>query len=440
MPPRRAAMSDDSLLAALDVRLAALPRGALCVGFSGGGDSTALLHALAALPRARARDLSAIHVDHGLHPQSSQWAEHCASLCAQLEVPLRVERVQVTLIDELGVEAAARRARHAAFARCLGEHDVLALAHHQDDQAETLLLRLLHGAGQEGLAGMRALRPLARGWLWRPWLDLSREQLRLYRQRHALDAIEDPANTDPQFARTHLRRRVLPALAQRWPDAAHRIAAAAARLREESEVLDRCAIDALAQAQRVDPAVLAIDALRALAPALARRVLGRWLDQLGLPRPPARVWPRVLPELIDARPDATPMLAWRGAELRRYRDNLHAMAPLAPVDAAWERIWRGDAALVLPAGFGRLALEPAIDLGAIRVRARRGGERLRQPGAHRELRTLLQDLGVPPWIRARLPLLYLGEELVAAGDLALAPDFAATLRERGTRLRWQSAA
>lgn len=427
----------DSLLRHLRERLATAPEGELTVAFSGGADSTSLLHALSLLPEARARGLDAVHVDHGLHPDSTQWAEHCFDVCARLEVPLQVERVEVSLIDELGVEAAARRARHAVFAKRLSGSGVVVLAHHQDDQAETVLLRLLHGAGHEGLAGMRVLRPCARGWLWRPCLDLPRASLRAYALSRRLAWIEDPANTDFAFARTHLRERTLPSLFARWPDAAARIAAAAARLREESEVIDTFARQALAQAQGVDPTTLSTRVLGELAPALARRVLGRWLDDLGLPRPPTRVWPRLLPELVLARRDAEPMLAWRGAELRRFRDQLHAMTPRSAPAPDWNSSWTGEAPLTLPPGAGRLRLEPARRLAPIEVRPRRGGERLQQPGAHRELRTLLQDLGVPPWVRARMPLLFRGGRLQAAADLALAPEFARELQMQDTRLRWE---
>lgn len=421
----------------LSARLATLAPGPLRVGLSGGLDSSVLLHALARLPEARARGLVALHVDHGLHPSSAQWAGHCARLCAGLDVTLQVEKVDVAQVEEYGPEAAARRARHAAFGRLLPEGGILVLAHHRDDQAETLLLRLLHGAGQEGLAGMRPLRRFASGWLWRPWLDLPRAWLRAYAQHAGLDWIEDPANADPAFARNHLRHAVMPALERRWPDAGARIAASAARLREESEVLDRLASEALVRAQGVDPAVLSLPVLRMLEAAIARRAVGRWLDALGLPRPPARIWPRILPELVDARVDASPLLAWRGAELRRHRESLHAMAPLPAVETDWSRTWDGDVPCELPAGFGRLGFEPAPLPGAFMVRPRRGGERLRQPGAHRELRTLLQDLDVPPWVRSRLPLLFDSSgELLAAGDLALAPAFASRLAEAGTRLRW----
>ena len=202
------------------------PPGAICIGYSGGVDSTVLLHALA----AGGREVRALHIDHGLQPASSGWAEHCRAFCGALGVGITVLRVQVDRIAALGTEGAARAARHAAFAAELRAGETLALAHHRDDQAETMLLRLLHGAGTEGLAGMRRLRPFARGRMWRPWLGVAREELVSYARRHALAWVEDPSNASPQHAaRNHLRHVVIPALQARWPDAARRIAASAAR-------------------------------------------------------------------------------------------------------------------------------------------------------------------------------------------------------------------
>ena len=430
-------MSVPSLQDLLDARLSAAPPGALRVGLSGGLDSCVLLHALASLPAARARDIAALHVDHGLHPDSARWAAQCAEFCAALQLPLQVARVRVERIEEIGLEAAARAARHAAFAAHLPGGALLALAQHRDDQAETMLLRLVHGAGHEGLAGMRVLRPFGTGQLWRPLLDVDRAQLRDYAEQHRLRWIEDPSNADPRFARNHLRHAVLPALTARWPDATRRIAQAAARAREEAELLQQLAREALAQAQGLDPSTLSLAALRDQAPALRRVVVGLWLDQCGLPRPPPGVWARLEPDLLLAGIDATPRLAWSGGELRRYRDMLYAMAPLAAPATDWALEWDGGEPLALPSGFGVLRLEPRMAIGPWQVRPRRGGERLRQAGAHRELRTLLQDLGIPPWVRERLPLLFdAAGELLAAADLALAPTFSQRLRAAGTRLRW----
>ena len=427
---------------AMSAHLTAVPAGRLLLGFSGGLDSTVLLHLLSSLPAARARDLRAIHVDHGLQPQASAWAQHCREVAAAHDVPCLVESVQVARDGGLGIEAAARAARYAAFARHLRPGDILVLAHHRDDQVETVLLRLLNASGNEGVAGMRAWRAFGAAWLWRPLLEQPRAALESHAEAHALDRIDDPSNDNPRFARNRLRHEVLPALRAAWPDADARIAAAAARLREEADTLD-----ALAQQQRErlqagsDPAALDLVGLRELPAALRRRVIGCWLDTCGLPRPPPGIWRKLDTDLLDARADATPRLAWRGAELRRYRDRIHALRESAAPATHWRMEWSGRDPLDLPPGFGRLALQPAhaFDLALV-VMPRAGGERILQHGLQRPLRLRLQELGIPPWQRERLPLLFDHDGiLLAAGDRILSDTLLAWQQAHDCELRWTPA-
>nr|WP_246387766.1 tRNA lysidine(34) synthetase TilS [Chiayiivirga flava] len=415
-----------------------MPGTELVVGFSGGLDSSVLLHALAALPAARARGLRAVHVDHGLHPASADWASHCTRVAARLDVPLRVERVQVAHDAGLGLEAAARAARHAAFRAAMTPDAVLVLAHHRDDQVETVLLRLLHAAGHEGVAGMRAWRRFDPGWLWRPLLELPRERLVADAHAHGIDSIDDPSNADARFARNRLRHNVLPTLRAAWPDADARIAASATRLREDAD-----ALDALAAAQcdllcGTAPDTLALGGLLELPSALRRRVLGLWLDRLRLPRPPPGVWRRVDEDLLAARADATPVLAWRGAQLRRYRGTLHALRERAAPAQDWCLPWNGAEPLQLPDGFGRLAFEPSHAFASpFHVCPRRGGERILRHGLQRPLRLCLQETGIPPWQRERLPLLFdAAGTLLAAGDCILSDVAHAWPRTHGITLRW----
>lgn len=426
-------------LNALSGRLAALPPGALWVGYSGGMDSTVLLHALAALPAARERGLAALHVCHGLHPEADAWARRCAAFAAALDVPFRRIDVTVSGIAEDGLESAARRARHAAFAQVLPAPGALALAHHRDDQAETLLLRLLHGAGHEGLAGMRMLRPLRREdaarWLWRPLLDVPRAALAEHAREHGVDCIDDPANAEPRHLRNRLRHTVLPALNAAFPDATARVAAAAQRLREEADALDALALDLLRR-HRDDDGSLACAPLRASPPALARRLVGAWLDAGGLPRPPPGIWSRLLPDLANARQDATPSLAWRGARLRRYRDRLFADDGTSAPRDDWSLGWNGMAPLALPNGMGVLAFEPApAQPSRFHIRPRQGGESLRLDGHRRAVKKLLQEAGLPPWRRNALPLLFDEEgRLVSIAGRWNDDGFSRQLARTGTRL------
>ncbi|WP_254200167.1 MULTISPECIES: tRNA lysidine(34) synthetase TilS [unclassified Lysobacter] len=412
------------------------PSAPLCVGFSGGLDSTALLHLLAA--ERPASGLRAIHVHHGLHADADRWATRCERACASLNVPLAVIRVNVVAAGD-GPEAAARAARHAAFAQALASGEVLALAHHRDDQAETFLLRALRASGPDGLAAMRRWRAFGPGRLWRPLLDIDRDTLLAYARSHALEWIDDPSNADTAFDRNFLRQRVLPLLRERWPHAGDALARSAALCGQANDLLDDGDAIALADVATADPHCLSRTRLLALPDARRARVLRRWINELDLPPLPANGIERIEREILAARADAEPAFHWQGAVVRAWRDLLHVETARPSLDVDWRAQWDGRAPLALPHG-GTLALEGAAAFDApLTVHARRGGERLLRAGRTHShaLKHVLQELGVPPWERERLPLLSDADgELLAAGDVAHSAAFDAWLRARGARLSW----
>jgi tRNA(Ile)-lysidine synthase len=413
----------------------------LLVGFSGGLDSTVLLHVLATSSDAAACGLRAIHVEHGLHPDAVHWAAQCASFCAALGVPLTLAKVDVQR-DGGGLEAAARTARHRAFEEALRDDEVLVLAHHRDDQAETFLLRALRGSGIDGLGAMRCWRAFGRGWLWRPLLGTARSELHAYALQRQLRWIDDPGNADTAFDRNFLRLRVLPLLRERWPHADAAFARSAALSSEAAALLDDGDAAALASVRTDDPAALARDAVRRLAPALRARVLRRWLRALGLPPLPTQGVRTLCAEVLDARDDASATFAWEGAAVRAWRNLLHAGWQRPPLPADLEHAWTGEAPLTLADG-SNLRLECASGFDApVLVHARRGGERITLPGRTHShaLKHVLQSQGVPPWRRERLPLVSDSSgEVLAAGDLVYSARFDAWLRERGARLTWSDA-
>ena len=409
------------------------------VAYSGGLDSTVLLHALAAMRDVRERGLRAIHIHHGLSDQADAWTAHCERVCASLGVPLHVAHVVVDRKSKLGLEAAAREARQAALAAEMDDGSLLALAHHRDDQAETFLLRALRASGPDGLAAMRALRPFATGWLWRPLLDVPRDALRAYATAHALDFIEDPANDTLAHDRNYLRHKILPLLRERWPHADAALARSAALSAEAAALLADDDAQALAQARTDDPRVLAIDPLRSLPTARRARALRRWILERGLPPLPAEGIAQIERDLATNAPDTDFRFEWAGAELRRWRDRWRAAPVPATLPADWSDIWDGRMPLILPDG-GTLALlgAPAFD-APLRVRLRRGGERIALPGRNHShsLKHALQDAGLPPWSRECLPLLVDGDDTVlAAGDGLVAASFDAWLRRNDARLQW----
>jgi tRNA(Ile)-lysidine synthase len=420
----------------------------LAVGFSGGLDSTVLLHLLAHDPTQRATGLRALHIDHGLHADASRWAAHAEATCRALGIESRTIAVAVPRDSSLGPEAAARHARRTAFAAALHRGEVLALAQHLDDQAETFLLRALRASGVDGLAAMRPWREFAAGWLWRPLLQTPRRALLTYAERHGLSWVEDPSNRDTALDRNFLRHRVLPVLRERWPHADAALARSATLAAEASDLLDEQDAAALEQARSNDPdpsssAVLSRTALRALPAARRARVLRYWTRLCGAPPLPAEGVARIESDLLDRENDRLPAFAWHGHEIVAWRDHLYCFdarereAHALPQDFGVR--WDGSSPLTLPNGDRLEVIGTRALPWPVRVHARVGGERIRLP--HRDhrhaLKHVLQDHDVPPWERARMPLLsHEDGRLMAAGGRIVASELAEWLAETGAELRW----
>jgi tRNA(Ile)-lysidine synthase len=392
------------------------------IAFSGGLDSTVLLHLLACLARTQSLPaLSAIHVHHGLQAVADAWPAHCRRVCAALGVPLQVVSVQVR--PGASVERAARDARYAAFIAATQRNEVLLTGQHRDDQAETLLFRLLRGAGARGLAAMPRQRPLGQGHLLRPLLDVSRAELENYAAEQGLDWIEDPSNNDLRYARNYLRQRVLPVLSAQWPQASLTLARSAAHLSEAQGLLDELAQIDLHHARTpgafdwLGLQSLELAPLRALSPARQRNALSHWLAPLTT-LPDSDHW-LGWASLRDAQQDARPIWRLAGGELHRAGGRIWWLSDhwLRPVSGsvAWPQ---ADQPLSLP-GNGRVTLRGKAPAGPLRICYRQGGEVLEMPGrGHRDLKRLLNERGVPAFVRGRLPLLYQGEQLVAVANLA----------------------
>ena len=416
----------------------------LTVAFSGGLDSTVLL---AALTRLRPRSpLRAAHVDHGLHADSAQWSAHCAAVAEELGASFVCVRVEVDRKASIGLEGAARAARYAALGGLMASGEVLATAHHGDDQLETVLLRLLRGTGVRGLRGIVERSPFADGWLVRPMLGFTRAEILEQGRTWNLRWLEDPANDDLRHDRNFLRREVVPRLVARWPAAARSAQRLAAQAADAERIIeDLAALDAggSTDLERVPRA-----ALVRLDEARQRNVLRHVLSKLDLPAPSARKLEELREAFIDARPDAQPLIRWPGAEARVYRENLYLMKPLPPASSPNYRAtlheqsrWTGPE--------GELRLEPIaateglpgswVDAG-IELRFRAGGEALRPlERAHgRALKRWLQEAAIVPWMRSRIPLLFHADRLVAVGDLWLADETKNVTAQRRYRVQWSN--
>lgn len=436
-----------SLRAWVDAELQSLPRGPIAIAFSGGLDSSVLLHCLAASTEARKRGLRAIHVNHQLHADSDAWAVHCVKICNSSDVPLQTLPVRVDRGQGRGLEASARDARHAAIQSAMRREEIIAFAHHRDDQAETVLLRLLRGAGPEGMAAMRSLRAFGPGQAWRPLLAHPRSELVAHANEFQLEWLEDPSNRDTRIDRNFLRERAIPLLRERWPNLQSTFSQSAQWMRGAADFIEQQSDIALATLRGPDPASLHASGWLALADALRDPVLRSWLRDLGLPPPNRHQVGELERQLREARADRLPCVRWPGVELRRYRQWIHAIAPMPRVPANWQQTWNGNA-LALPADLGTLVLvderDKAItlpDADHLQVRFRRGGERirLRDEPIHHELRDLFQKSGVPPWSRDRMPLVFHADgRMLAVADRWIGQFGCQLLALHDARLVWKT--
>lgn len=416
------------------------------LALSGGVDSVVLLHLLCELRRERPGawpQLTALHIHHGLHPAADSWSDHCRELCAERDVAFVETRVAINA-DGGGIEAAARAARYAAFEQRVGPGELLLTAHHRDDQAETLLLRLLRGTGIGGAAAMPLSRPLGSGLLVRPLLGCRRAELEDYARRQRLLWIDDPSNSDIDYDRNFLRIEILPRLARRWPAASVQLARFAQHAREADELLRQLAAQDLAAARLAgtEDGELSIAALLALSPARRRLLLRFWLQQQNLPAPSEAQLEQVQ-VLLTAAQDSQPCVRWPGVELHRYRDVLVSLL-LPPLPPAGLQIPFAPPGPQSFPGAGLLQAQAVVGGGlradrSYQLRPRVGGERCRPVGRghSQSLKKLLQEMAVPPWWRERLPLLWCGDELAAVADLWVCEGFVAAPGEKGWRLHWQ---
>ncbi len=424
-----------------------MPADGWLIAYSGGLDSSVLLHALVQLRGELAGSIRAVHVNHGLHPDAPVWASHCRDSCQQLGVAFEELYVNAQPQPGESPEAAARAARYTALAGVLPAGHVLLTAQHCDDQAETLLLQLLRGAGVDGLASMPAVSRCGAGRLVRPLLALPRVRLYEYAQQHGLDWIDDPSNADEGYDRNYLRHRVMPALLARWPSAAASLARSAANLGEATGLLAGIAGQDLQELTGRHDGTLSAAGLLALGDARRRNALRTWLKQAAGRAPSRAVLGHIEQDVLASRADAEPAVSFGEFQVRRYRDDLYLVPVPAVAAALPECHWRpqqplqfGETGYVLRATpmAGQGVRRSLADRHGIDVRWRQGGERCRPGGRghHHTLKKLFQEAGVPPWVRRNTPLLYIENELAAVGDLWVCEPFCAGAGEPGYRIDW----
>ena len=394
---------------------------ALMVAYSGGVDSHALLHMVHALGLQGSMSVRAIHINHSLSDQSSGWQQHCESVCQKLNISLQVMQVDAhKLQKELGIEGAAREARYQAFTQTLYPDEYLLAAHHSDDQAETVLLNLFRGSGHAGLAAMPVCRPLGQGFIARPMLSHGKDELLTYAQEHGLQFIHDLSNDDLSLNRNFIRHQIMPTLKQRWPSLRKTLCQQSQFQRESEITLELMAESLLTSIKGDNAQTLSVTELKQHSEAIQIVLFRLWLKQLGFRPPNRKKLHQGLRDLLYAGSDRQPILEWSDCEVRRHRDLLYAMSPLTDFDQNQCLPWDLSEPLeYLPNYFLHASdladlADALIGRTDITVRFRQGGECFTPHHSQaKNLKKLLNKSGIEPWKRPRLPLVFLGDQLIA---------------------------
>jgi tRNA(Ile)-lysidine synthase len=399
-----------------------LPR--ISVAFSGGLDSTVLLTALSRL--SLAVPVRALHIDHGLHEESGEWSRHCREIAAALNVEFDCRVVTVPKLRGKSLEATARELRYAELCKMMETGELLLTAHHSDDQLETVLLRLMRGSGAKGLRCISSFGALGKGYLGRPLLSESHDEILRIGKCWKLSWLNDPSNPDQSFDRNYLRYAVIPLLKDRWPGASVTAGRTAVQMRDVQEILETVAVK---DAERVSvEGGISQASLLELSRARLSNVLRHLTLEAGLTVPTSVQLRELLSAVEITRPDARTHVQWPGGEARLYAGKLHLSKPIGAASGpSYEgHIDRRDG---WSGPEGRLSLMPTDGIGlpdrwvqdGLTVRFQSGGERFRpcHDARTRKLKKWFRDAGVFPWMRSRVPLIYRDSTLVAVGDLWL---------------------
>lgn len=418
------------------------------VAYSGGCDSHVLLQSLVALRSEIKAEIKAIHINHGLSPLANEWEEHCRLICDGLDVPYLAIKVDASsrksISKPLGgktsgsknksPEEAARLARYAEWKNLVKQNDVILLAHHQDDQAETVLLQLLRGSGVKGLAAMPAQQSFSQGLLCRPLLGFLREELQAYAVEKNLNWIDDPSNFDTDFDRNFLRHDIVPLLETRWPSLKKTLSRTATHTAEADQLLTELAAQDWLNIKNNNQ--IKINALIELDDKRQRNVVRYWLTTICKVTLPNTVHlQRILDEVLTAAEDATPEVIWQGGEVRRYQGLLYAqekhIQPEKDSSIIWSNIEtplrQGDLKLSATASMGSGLSQEKLKNAEITLKFRQGGESCRPVGRGQthQLKKLFQEWQIPPWQRSSIPLIYVDGELAEVVGYCHCEPFAA---------------
>jgi tRNA(Ile)-lysidine synthase len=404
------------------------------LALSGGLDSSVLVNLLSRFTTNENATLRVIHIHHGLSPNADAWENFCRELCRHYSIPFACEKITLNFQAKRGLEAEARTKRYQVFLKHLLENEILLTAHTQSDQAETLLLQLLRGAGSKGLSAMPAKKAFGAHEHIRPLLNFSREDLEAYAKMHQLSWIEDESNQDVRFDRNFLRHSIIPSLRNRWPAVSAHLANAARHFSESAELFENLADIDLSSALTDCVFQIKIEPLLKLSLLRQKNALRRFFQLNNALMPDRKRLSQIIETIFFSGKDKNPCIRWDNIELHRFQGRLYLISRLAPFDVQGILSWDFLSPLSLPGGFGMLIAEKKEGLGIradldaqkISVRFRQGGEVIKWHGQTQALKTLFHAWKIPPWERDRIPFIFYGEELISVVGYAVADNYFST--------------
>lgn len=417
------------------------------VAYSGGVDSHVLLHLMNLIRQKYSGiRLRAIHINHGLSPNADQWSEHCQTVCDNLQIELLIRKIKLNRDPNHSTESLSRQIRYQIFSEVLLLDESLLTAHTQNDQAETVLLQLLRGAGPKGLSAMPDKKAFAQSYLLRPLLNFTREEVVQYANQNRLHWVEDESNLDLGFNRNYLRHKIMPLLQNRWESVFSNLSRSANHCAESVELLDELARNDLLTITQENDFILPLAHVLTLSDARQRNVLRYWIRKCNVRLPSTRKLKQLQTDLLLSRKDARPSLQWDDFEIRRYQNQLYLMPILKKHNSKniipWDDVKKP---LDLGNGLGHLIAEKKIGEGIrpdittqhISVRFRQGGETCQFKGHTHSLKKLFQEWHIPPWQRDNIPLIYCGNELIAVVGYCVCDGFATNKEQVGIVIKFQ---
>ncbi len=409
------------------------------VGFSGGADSSALLHALHKSRDELQAPIHAVHFHHGLNPSADDWQRHCQNFCLERDINFTSGKLEIKRSKRTSIEEESRNRRYQAIGEMLRNGDIYLTAHHADDQAETVFLNLMRGSGVEGLAGIPQLRKLGKGWVARPLLNMRKSELESYLLRHGIDWLEDPSNKDQSFDRNFLRNSLFPQLETRWPRVVRRLTRSARTARISATALADF-IDIHCDELLYNQHRMPLRPFMQLEPPMRALVLRQWLRRQEIPALPEVRLNEFIKQVAGSTSSSQAEVRWAGWQIKLYGNLIWLQDQVIPALESCQE-WTVGAKMELGDALGCLQLHGrkiTIPDGW-RVAARRKGERIRlhDQGVRRKLKDLLRESAIPPWLRSSIPVLYWDGEAVAIGDWIIAHRLQIWLDSQDVEYRWE---